>query len=245
MTTQKKSQRRSHIGHLFNRLTSPLWFIPLCLLIACDSGTKELLDIAIDEPERKEIDVTRMGVNSFFVNPGFGSIQQQYSDIHENMGLNYVRVLFAWTNGSQPTPNSEVNYGLFDNILSAIPAGTDVLVVVAHTPDWMSNPANWTGGNPRATWVEKWLSPVVNRYKNTPGIVGWEIWNEPDNTVVASDAALGLEDPANYFELLSLGSNLVRRINPGRLVVPAATTAINQNYPENLNYNKRLVEFVL
>lgn len=209
---------------------------------SCGSGDSldDLLDLATDPPERKPIDVSRMGVNNFFVNSSFGSIGTQYSDIRNTLDLRAVRVLLAWTDSVQPSPSSSANFSFFDNILGNVPAGVDVLVVVAHTPSWMTNSANWIDGNPRKTWVERWLRPVLARYGGNGSIVGWEIWNEPDFTVVPSDVALGLEDPNNYFQLLSLSRPVVRSLSPGKRLLNSATRSIQQNFPNNLNYNRSL-----
>ena len=209
---------------------------------ACTSDGDELLELALDPPSRKSIDRSRTGVNNFFVNSEFGSIQSQYSEIRNTLGLRYVRVLFAWTNAVQPSPNAAPDYNFFDNILANIPSGVDVLITVVHTPDWMNDPANWIDGDPRKTWVDLWLRPTVARYAATPGVLAWQIWNEPDNTVVPSDIVLDLEDPANYFELLSMGSSVVRALDPSRLVLNAATRSIQQGGGGNLNYNKILQE---
>lgn len=208
---------------------------------ACSSDdVKDLVDLAVDDPDREQIDVSRMGVNNFFVNREFGSTSAQYSEIKNTLGLRFVRVLFAWTDGVQPTPGSAPNYGFYDQILSSVPSGVDVVVVLAHTPGWITDPANWVDGNPRTTWVNRWLKPTVTRYKDHGSIIGWEVWNEPDNTVVASDAALSLEDPVAYMEMLRLGSQTIRNISSRFLVLNAATRSIQQNFPGTLNYNKDL-----
>lgn len=218
--------------------------LALCLitLAACDSEQRRLIDLALDPPKRETIDTSRVGVNNFFVDSQFGGIATQYSDIKNNLGIKHVRVLLAWTNDVQSSPKSAPNFSFYDNILNNIPAGVDVLPVIVHTPDWMANSSNWVAGNPRLTWVEKWLRPVINRYKNVPGIVGWEVWNEPDDITLASDSVLGLTDPANYFELLSLSSGVIRATDPSSLVVVAATRAINQEHPLRINYNQALLE---
>ena len=138
--------------------------------------SSELLDLALGPTGRKPIDVSRTGVNNFFVDPQFGNVQQQFSEIKNTLGLKFVRVLFAWTDSVQPSPNRDPGFGLFDQIIDSIPPGVDVLIVLSHTPSWMTNPANWVDGNPRKTWVEKWVRPTVNRYKGRGGIVGWEVW---------------------------------------------------------------------
>lgn len=217
-------------------------FLANCLLLiglsGCDSGG--LLDLAFNPPSRKPIDVSKVGVNNFFVHPEFGSISAQYSEIKNTLGIKFVRVLLAWTDDVQASPTSDRNYSFYDNILGQIPSGVDVLVVLVHTPSWMTNSSNWIGNDPRLTFNEQWVRPTVRRYKNVGNIIGWEIWNEPNVVTVASDSALELSDPANYAALLASASNIVHDEDPGALVVMAATESIQQNFPNNLNYNKQL-----
>ena len=180
-------------------------------------------------------------MNNFFLNQEiFGSIDAQYTEIRGTLKIPFVRILIAWTDGMQPSPNSDLNFGFSDDILNAIPNGVDVLVVLTHTPSWMSNSANWIGGDPRATFVQKFLRPVVRRYAGKRGIIGWEIFNEPDLITVASDEVLGLKDPANYFELLKQSHAAVRALDPTRLVVMAATISIQKDFPTPFNYNVAL-----
>ncbi|MCB0345445.1 MAG: cellulase family glycosylhydrolase [Bdellovibrionales bacterium] len=208
--------------------------------VSCSSSTEELLDILVDPPERKEIDVSQMGVNNFFLASEFGSFSDQFLEIRDTLGLKFVRILFAWSNDVQPSPDADPFYGFYDAILDAVPPGVDVLPVLVHTPDWMADSANWIDGNPRTTWVERWLRPTVARYAGRSSIVGWEVWNEPDLTVVPSDFVLGLEEPGNYVELLSAANTTIRSLDPTKLIVIAATESINQDFPNNLNYNKDL-----
>ena len=104
----------------------------------------------------------------------------------------------------------------------------------------MTNPANWDSGGPRATWINRWLTPTVQRYAGDGRVIGFEVWNEPDLTVVPSDLVLELENSDNYFELLVSGSNSIRQNAPGKLVLNAATVSIQQNFPSTLEYNMRL-----
>lgn len=204
------------------------------------SDADDLFDLALDPPERRPIDRTRLGLNNFFVDPEFGSIQEQFLEIRDTLKIPFIRILMAWSNEVQPTPDSPPNYSFYDEIMSNVPPGVDVLIVLVHTPSWMSNPANWIDGDPRRTWVERWLEPTVARYSRFGGITGYEVWNEPDLTTVPSDIVLGLEDPVNYFDLLQRSSRVIRGLDPNRFVVIAATEAINQNFPNHLNYNKTL-----
>ena len=214
--------------------------LTLCAYSGCGSDAEELLDLAKDPPERKPINRSLTGVNNFFVNSEFGTISAQFEEIRDSLGLHMVRVLFAWDDNVQPSAGASPNYSFFDDIVEQIPSNVDVVVVLAHTPSWMTNSSNWIDGNPRKTWVERWVRPTVARYAGRRGIVGWEVWNEPDLTVVASDAALGLETAQNYFELLNLAAPVIRNLDPTRLVVIAATQSIQQKYSAPLDYNRVL-----
>jgi hypothetical protein len=204
------------------------------------SDAGDLLDLAFNPPGRKPIDRSKVGVNNFFVDREFGSIEGQYDDIRSNLGVPFVRVLLAWTDAVQPSPNAQPDYNFFDNILNRIPPGVEVLVVVSHTPSWMESSANWIDGDPRKTWIERWLTPTVARYGRLGGIVGFEVWNEPDRTLFESDRALELENADMYFQLLQMGSVAIHRNAPGKLVVNAATQSIQQDFPNRLRYNRRL-----
>jgi hypothetical protein len=149
-------------------------------------------------------------------------------------------VLLSWSDEVQPTPESEPNYAFYDEIINNAPEGVELLIVLAHTPEWMKRAENWTGENPRATWVEKWAVPTVARYANNPRIVGWEIWNEPDQTTSTSDEALGLEAPERYLELLSRAAPAIPQLDPSKLIVIAATRSIQQDWSRPLDYNREL-----
>lgn len=215
--------------------------IALLLFFLCSCGEAgDLLDIALDPPSRKPIDKSIVGINNFFVNNEFGSISEQYTDINSNLGLKFYRVLFAWTDDVQPTPSSPLNFSFYDQIALNIPAGADVLVVLTHQPSWMADPANWTSGNARSTWVDRFLKPLVARYGSVPRINGFEIFNEPDVVTVPADSVLELQTPANYFELLKDSYFAIKSIAPSKLAVMAATTSIQRNFPTILDYNRTL-----
>lgn len=220
-------------------------FLLLMSAPSCDLADEDVLDLILDDPDREPIDVSRMGVNNFFVYSEFGSISQQFQDIRDTLGLSKVRVLFAWTNEVQPFPDGEPFFGFYDAILEAVPPGVDILPVVVHTPSWMLDSNNWIDDDPRKTWVELWLRKVITRYASDPRIVGWQVWNEPDLTVVPSDIALQLEDPDNYADLLSQAFPVVRNIDPTKLIVMGATTSIQQEFATTLNYNRRLRELAV
>ncbi len=225
------------------RITAALVGLLLAVGVsACDSG--ELLDLAFNNPDRKPIDTSIVGVNSFFVNPGFGSTADQFADIRGNLKLRFVRVLFAWTDSVQPTPDSSPELSFYDSIIRQVPPGVEVLIVLDSVPSWMTNPNNWTSaGDPRRTFVDRWVRPVVQRYASNGSVVGFEIYNEPDVITEPNEEVLGLLDPANYVQMLAAAAEVVRRNAPGKLVVAAATESIQQDFPNHLNYNKKMKEF--
>lgn len=220
------------------KLTSLLLLMILSVAACSDAG--DLLDLALSPPKREPIQKELVGVNNFFVDREFGTIPEQYNDISKNLGVKFIRVLFAWSNEVQPTQNSAPNFSFYDSILAAAPDDVDILIVIAHTPTWFTNPASWSDPNPRKAWIQQWLEPTVARYGNHPRVVGFEIFNEPDLLILPQDEVLGLQNPDNYFEMLSESYRTSRRLAPSKLIMMTATTSIQQNFPNTLNYNKRL-----
>jgi len=201
----------------------------------------DVTDVVVNPPSRKEIDRTKLGVTNFFSNTRtFGSVEEQFRDIKQNLGIRYVRVLIPWTDSLQPAKNSAYNYSAPDAVIRSIPAGVDVLFVLAHTPNWFVNAANRESSNAREAWVEQFLKPTVERYSNVPGVVGFEIFNEPDVVTVPSDQVLELTSAENYVELLRISYGVIKEINSSKLAVMAATRSIQQNWPASFNYNKAL-----
>jgi hypothetical protein len=207
--------------------------------LGCNTGgVRDVIDVALNEPDRQTIDTNRLGVNAFVNDSRFGSIATQFAEVKNTLRVNRVRVLFAWNDAVQPSPSSAPNFSFYDDIAATIPDGVEALVVLTGIPSWMSNSANWTEGNPRITFAERWVRAVATRYGANPRIVGWEIWNEP-NMSDGDNATMGFADSAeNYVEMLARSFSVSKDLAPGKLVLNAATTAINQNYPSNLNYNR-------
>lgn len=208
-------------------------------LLGCNASVDDLVD-SID-PDRKPIDRSILGTNAFASDARFGTPQQQFREIRNQLGLRFVRVLFAWSDAVQPSPSASPNFGFYDQVVAAIPSDMDALVVLRGAPSWISNPANLVNGNQRQTFAEQWVRTVVNRYKNNPRIIGYQIWNEPNTTLFSENEVMGLvSDPAAYVEMLAFSHSIIKSISPGALVLNAATTAINQDYPDTIDYNRAM-----
>lgn len=214
------------------------------LLTGCNSDivdqAKEAIDLADGVP-RKDIDRGKLGVNAFFNERGFGSISAQYAEASQTLGIKHMRVLLAWNSAVQGTPSGSPNLSFYDALVNSAPSDVDLLVILTDVPQWMANRSAWVDGNPRTTFVKHWVEPIVSRYATNPRVAGFQIWNEPNAPGRFDNSVLGLdENPLNYLELLAQSHSTIKRIAPGKLVVNAATTAINQNYPNTLNYNRTL-----
>ena len=186
-----------------------------------------------------------LGVNAFVNDPSFGTISQQFQEVQDTLGLNYVRVLFNWNDQVQPTPESSQNFSFYDSILNDLPAGMDALIIINGIPSWMSDSSNWIDGDPRKTFVELWFKPVISRYSTNTKVVGWEVWNEPNDDNNPQNVTLGINasnttGAQNFTALLEDAFTASREITPNVKVVSAATTSINQNYPNTLNYGKAM-----
>lgn len=219
------------------------FYLLAILLISGCGSLGDVIDVVVDEPDRKEIDTSIMGANAFFNDGRFGSLSSQANEIRNTLRLRRVRVLFAWNDDVQPLPNEPVNFSFYDDILAATgEAGLEVLVILTGVPSWMSDEVNWTSDdNPRKTFVDRWVRKVVNRYKNRSHIVGFEIWNEQNEPNEPDNLVLDIKDkPTNYVEMLCHAYSTIEDLAPSKLVVSGATTAINQNYPSSINYNENM-----
>ncbi len=218
-----------------------LALISLLFIAAC--GGSSLSDIieAIEEPDRKQIDTSIVGVNAFVNDDNFGGKAAQFREIRDTLRLNYVRVLFNWSDSEQATSSSKLNFELYDLIIDALPSNMEALVVLSDLPSWMTSSNNWVGGNPRTTFVQNFVKEVATHYASNPRVVGFQIWNEPNQDINPDNTTLGIADnPENYVEMLGAAFSVIRDVAPGKLVLNAATTAINQDFPETVNYNRKM-----
>ncbi len=225
-------------------MKNKLLLIFLFFFLACDSSeVKDLVEV-IDGVDRKKIDVSKMGINAFGNNSEFGTACQQYAEIKNSLDLRYYRVLINWNDSVQPSRNSNPNFSFYDELINCLPVGAEALLVVNGLPSWMNSSANWSSdGNIRSTFIDLWYKKVVNRYKDNPRVTAYQVWNEPNMVANSENAVLEIATiPENYLEMLARAFSITKDIAPSKLVVNAATTAINQDYRTTLNYNKRLIE---
>ena len=215
-------------------LLIPLIAFTVGWLLSCNSSDiEEAIDLAQGVP-RKDIERGYLAINSFANQSEFGTPEQQFAEIGNQLGITRVRLLFAWNDQVQPSANSRPDFSFYDFILSGLPANFRAIVVLTDTPGWVASTPN-----PRQSFAQQWVRRVVNRYGADPRIEGFQIWNEPNDANNPANVRLDLVGrPDNYVEMLASSANQVKDGPGGKLVILAATTAINQNYPASLDYNR-------
>jgi hypothetical protein len=203
-------------------------------------GRQGLEDLLIP---KKTVPYNLLGVNAFVNDPRFGSIRGQFRAVKDTLRLRRVRILFAWNEQIQPTPSAEPFFGFYDEIVRSLPAGVEAVAVLTGVPPWMNDSRNWLNGDPRETFVELWVKKVISRYRRRGRLAGYQIWNEPNNPDIAENVTLDvLIKPDNYVELLARAHAAIKDVAPRKKVINAATTAIAQNFPDTLDYNKAMVD---
>lgn len=215
---------------------------PVCAEPPPTTSERSLATAAIEILPKRELVKARLGTNAFVNDPRFGSIRSQFREVKNTLGLRHVRVLFHWGEDLQSAPGRPINFSFNDEIIKGIPSGVDALVVLTGVPSWMSDPRNWVGGDPRRTFVEQWVRPVAERYGKKRRISAFQIWNEPNMEANPNNVILDLADnPELYVKMLADAAAEIRKVSPRKLIVSAATTAVNQNYPDTINYNEDLL----
>jgi Cellulase (glycosyl hydrolase family 5) len=219
---------------MFKNLYKSIFVVLLSICLSCNSSdVKNAVDLADGVP-RKDIDRGYLAINAFANDSQFGTPSEQFTQVRDQLGITRVRLLFAWNNQVQPTRVSEPDYGFYDFILSSLPQNMQAIVVLTDVPTWVSELPN-----PRQAFATEWVRKVVNRYGGDSRIEGFQIWNEPNDLNNVNNTRVGVVgQPANYVELLAASANEVKDGPGSKLVISASTTAINQNYPDSLDYYK-------
>ena len=222
-------------------LSRLILFVLLAVAVGCSSSTVDEIVEVVQDPPRRQIDYSKLGLNSFVNDQRFGSIAAQLGEVRNTLRIRHIRVLFAWNDQVQPRPGGPINFSFYDDILRSVPGDMELLVVLAHVPSWMHDQQHWIEGNPRTTFVELWVRQVLERYGNHGRIAAFQVWNEPNQLVNPDNVLLNIDvNPENYVEMLARAHSVIKDIAPGKLVVNAATTAINQNYPDTIRYNRTM-----
>lgn len=239
MRNTRKFYMRITYRSPFSPLLSRLCFVAIAL--TCTIASAASAD-SVDILPKGSIDIKRFGLNAFANDPKYGTVKSQLQQACSTLGVRYLRVLFQWNDQVQASKSGSINFSFYDDIARNIPRGCQAVVVVAGLPSWMKRSENWINNNPRQTFSELWFRKLLNRYGTNSRITAWQVWNEPNDSNNPDNTTLDVIDPSQYLELGVFADQVRDEIAPRKLLVMAATTAVNQKFPQTLNYNKVLLE---
>lgn len=219
-----------------------LILVVLPFFVACKNDVEDAIDVA-EGVDRQSIDRSLLSINAFGNDGRYGTAAQQFSIIRDRLGLNRLRIVIDWNDGHQPSSNQSYNFAFADSVVNSIPDGMSAIVVLNQVPRWMSDTSTWVNGSAIDSFVERFVDRVVRRYGGNPKIEGFQVWNEPNMIIDRYDNDIMNfgQNAYLYVELLSKAYTKIKSIAPGKLVISAATTSINQNFPETLDYNRNMV----
>ncbi len=174
--------------------------------------------------------------NEFVQNPK-GGPGDQGNDIRNTLKIRHVRTTFFFDEGFLSSERAQPNFSRFDAILAAIPPDTDLLPILAYAPGFLANRPDW-----KDVFINRYVIPVLDRYGRDGRIAGWEIWNEPDGFCNGRVAPPGVLDCSanDYVDLVSRVAPVIRARSDAR-IVGAATTSINQSFPDHFDFNEDMV----
>lgn len=213
--------------------------LSLLAIVACDQVHGDVSDLGdLIFGNGGKIPRDKLGVQDEFVGTPKGGPADQGNDIRNTLGLRHIRSSFFFDEGFLPSEGANPNFARFDAIVAAIPPDVTLLPILAYAPGWLANRADW-----KEVFVNRYVIPVLDRYGTDPRIGGWEIWNEPDGFCNGNVAPPGVLDcsPEDYVDLVARVQPAIRARSTAP-VVAAATTSINQSFPDNFNFNKRMVD---
>jgi hypothetical protein len=214
------------------------FLVSLLALCACDNLHGDVGDLGdLIFGGGGKIPREKLGVQNEFVGTPKGDPAAQGADIRNTIDLRHIRSSFFFDEGFLPSEGASPNFSRFDAIVASIPPDVDLLPIFAYAPGWLAHRADW-----KDVFINRYVIPVLDRYGNDGRIAGWEIWNEPDAFCNGNVAPPGVLDcsPGDYVDLVSRVAPVIRA-RSGAQVVAAATTSINQSFPNNFDFNKDLV----
>ena len=210
-------------------------------LVLCYASVLAEEPQAITLLPEKDLQRETLGINAFGNLPQFGTPSMQFDEIKQVLGLQHYRLLFAWSNEVQGSPGTRPDFSFYDDLIKSLPRGTRAIIVIANLPDWMHQQSNWKRGDPVFTLYRRWIRKVIVRYRRKRKIIGFQIWNEPNDDGNSENFTLNFVDnPEQYIQLVKRTQRLMSRRAKKKTLIGAATTSILQNFPETLEYNQAL-----
>lgn len=159
-----------------------------------------------------------MSFNTFYAEELGLDWKETYEAIVVDLGVNHLRLAAHWPM-VEPKQN-QYNFSELDYQLDlAKQEGADVILAVGrrlprwpecHVPDWAKE-MTW---DEQKTEIRQYLTAVVNRYKDRPEIINWQIENEPYLEVFAREHCGALDEDFLLEEIA-----LVRELDSSRPIL--------------------------
>jgi len=159
-----------------------------------------------------------MSFNTLYANELHLDWKKTYDAILDDLGVRHLRLAAHW-NLVEPE-DDKFNFTELDYQLDKAEAvGADVVFGVGrrlprwpecHIPDWASD-MSWEEQKPE---ILEYLTVVVNRYKDRPSIIYWQVENEPYLNLFANEYCGNLDE-----DFLKAEIKLVKEIDPTRPVL--------------------------
>lgn len=187
-------------------------------------------------------DVNPMGVNTFLHEEADPENIERTLDMVAEAGFTYIRQIFVWAEiePAQDTywdPNNDVDsWAKYDRIMEmAEERNLDVVVRLDKPPRWAREGQpdidQFPAGPPNDYQdYAEFVSTVIRRYQGQIEYV--QLWNEPN---------LGFEwggyevDPADFTELLEVGYEAVKGVDPDVKVLMPGLAPNDQTGPDNMS----------
>jgi len=144
--------------------------------------------------------------------------REVYDAILDDLGVRHLRLAAHWPM-VEPSPG-EYNFEELDyQIARAEEVGADVIFAVGrrlprwpecHVPEWGTNLA-WED---QKSEIREYLEVVIERYKDSPSIIYWQVENEPYLEVFAKEHCNELDE-----EFLIEEIEIVRELDPTRPIL--------------------------
>ncbi len=152
----------------------------------------------------------------------------QISDV-KTLGAHWVRLFATWSD-LEPEHGSYSTFWLeyYEKTISALPAGTKVIIDVVDTPSWETGSSNDLTPPANPQEYAALLGMLAHRYAGK--VAAYEIWNEED----ASGWWAGGPNPSAYAQLLQATYPAIKAADPNATVVLGGMTGNDYQFLEGV-----------
>jgi hypothetical protein len=186
---------------------------------------------------QKTSTLTSAAVVSSSASPRFGAAEAFRYDGSSQLGINWERIIFSWSDIQPGGPNDwrADRYFTNDTIQRELDKGMDVVGLLQFTPGWAAqNPVDGQRSVPKNlsapadspdNYWARFAGRMAAEYKGR--IDRWIIWNEPEfkpGDAGAGQSATWYGSDQEYYMLLRRAYQAIKAANPNATVIFGATS---------------------